>query len=391
MRIGIIVRILWSAGTQKFAINQAIALTKAGHDVTLIFLRKSKSGEVYDEILNQVKHKVITAQNNSLFAPVYDFLTGIFMSNRKGEGRVDYNLLRRLPKYVKDMNLDFLICQDQWAGLGGYYCHRKLGIKYAVVIHEQINNFPWIKGIKRIFVFLALRWQKKILFNSKAIFTETDAVAQTVSNFYSGRLKVKAIFPGLTNRIEFNYKEKKNQIVAISYWNEIKVPEVYLNIFKAIEGYNFIIAGNWISESYRNQYIEKLREQGVLEKVTFIDHMSEQQKMQVLHESKFFIRLGLDEKGPGYGTIEALEAGLPVICNTGLGIAGYLKEKSFALVLDNANDVGKVRTFVQQSDNGDKYNALQEDISAFLKDFSWESHVSQLIQALEGETRERRN
>jgi hypothetical protein len=161
LKIGIIVRILWSAGTQKFAIDQARSLKEAGNDVTLIFLRKTKSGAVYAPLLDDLDYRIMAESNTSKFVWLYDLITGIFMPNRRGEGRVDYNLLRKLPKYAKDMNFDYLICQDQWAGLGGYYCYKRLGIKYAVIFHEQVNNFPWIKGIKRIFAYIALKFQKR--------------------------------------------------------------------------------------------------------------------------------------------------------------------------------------------------------------------------------------
>ena len=382
MKIGIVVRILWSAGTQKFAIDQALALKNAGHDVTIFFLRKTKNSQAYEELLKTIDYKILTTINQSKLTPFYDFITGIFIQNRKGDGRVDYNLLRQFPSYIKDMGFNYLICQDQWAGLAGYYSSRKLGVKYAVVIHEQVNNFPWMKGVKRIFAFLALRFQRKILYNADRIFTLTVAVAKTVDDFYKGKLNVNHVFPGLKNNIVFNYTSKKNQILMISYWNEIKVPEVYIPLFKEIEGYNFVIAGNWISQDYRNNYFEKLRQEGVLNKITFIDNMPETQKLELFHESKFYVRFGFQEKGPGYGTIEALEAGLPVICNTDLGISDYLNGNSFALVLNETSDLQKIRDFILANEDVDKYSFLQREIESMLKKFTWKRHASELLQII---------
>ena len=84
MRIAIVVRILWSAGTQKFAILQAKALAKAGHSVEIIFLRKTTNGNVYDDLLKDMNYKILSERNGSLFVPIFDWITGIFMSNRKG-------------------------------------------------------------------------------------------------------------------------------------------------------------------------------------------------------------------------------------------------------------------------------------------------------------------
>ena len=44
MRIGIVVRILWPAGTQYIAINEAKELKKMGHNVTLFLIRGTEKG-----------------------------------------------------------------------------------------------------------------------------------------------------------------------------------------------------------------------------------------------------------------------------------------------------------------------------------------------------------
>lgn len=382
MKIGIVVRILWSAGTQKFAIEQARALQEEGHHVTIIFLRNTKSGDVYAPLLDGLDYKIMTQNNSSRFVWLYDFLTGIFMPTRKGEGRVDYNLLRRLPRYVRDMNFDYIICQDQWAGLGGYYCKKKQGIRYAVVFHEQVNNFPWVKGFKRFFVYMALRWQKKIVMNADRIFTMTEAVAKTINDFYKGEIEVVEIFPGLKNNVVHNYLEKKNQIVLISYWNEVKIPEAYIPIFKGINGYKFVIAGNWISSDYMNKFIDKLTSEGAFDKVTFQSNMSEGEKTKLLHESKFYMRFGQDEKGPGYGTIEAIEAGIPIICNTGLGIADYLKSSNFALVMDNIDKIERINQFLTDTDDEDTYNKVQSEMVQMINEHSWHAHASKMLREI---------
>jgi glycosyltransferase involved in cell wall biosynthesis len=382
LKIGIIVRILWSAGTQKFAIEEARSLQDEGHDVTLIFLRKTQSGDVYLPLLDGLNYKIMEESNTSRFVWLYDFLTGIFMSSRRGDGRVDYNLIRKLPKYIKDMDFDYLLCQDQWAGLGGYYCYKELGIKYAVIFHERVNNFPWMKGIKRIIVHMALRFQKKIVMNAHRIFAVTEGIARTVSNFYKGEVRVTAIFPGLKDNVIRNYSKKQNKIVLISFWNEIKTPEIYIPIFKEINDYKFIMAGNWTSPEYMEKFIDKLKKEEVMHKVTLLSSLSETQKVSLLQESKFFIRFGQGELGFATGTIEAMEEGIPIICNTGLGIAEYIKGYKFALVLENVNNTDKINQFLELVDNEEVYNSIQSDIVKMIGKYSWHKHASQLLQEI---------
>jgi glycosyltransferase involved in cell wall biosynthesis len=278
MRIAIVVRILWSAGTQKFAIEQAKYLAEAGHEVQIIFLRKAKSGDVYNDLLQGLKYKVLTDKNNSIFVPIYDLLTGIFMHDRKGEGRVDYNLISKFPRFAGN-NFDLIICQDQWAGLAGYYTWKRYGIPYYVIIHEMVNDLPLVRGVKRILVKFALHYQKIILLKAEKIFSLTQKVAETVVSFYSKYgLECIVNFPGLVNRGFVDYKEKTDTIALVSYWNEVKFPEMYIDVFERLKGYDFLMIGNWISESYREYFISKLKERGVLERVSFLSNLDEDKK-----------------------------------------------------------------------------------------------------------------
>jgi glycosyltransferase involved in cell wall biosynthesis len=218
--------------------------------------------------------------------------------------------------------------------------------------------------------------------NAHRIFTETEEVARTVRNFYNGSVKVMAIFPGLKNNIAHNYSKKQNKIILMSYWNEVKIPETYIPLFKEIDGYEFVMAGNWISQEYKKRFKERLKMEGVIGRVTFLSSFSEKEKISLLQESKFFVRFGSGEKGPGYGTIEAIEAGIPIICNTDLGIAEYLQSYNFALVLEDLNSVDKIKQFLGQMDNEEAYESMQSDIARMIHEYSWQKHASRLLEEI---------
>jgi len=380
MKIGIVVRILWPAGTQKFAILQAKALTDAGHDVEVIFLRKTKNGNVYDDILKDLNYKVLTEENRSLLVPIYDWITGIFMSNRKGDGRVDYNLIRMFPNFAKN-RYDLIICQDQWAGLAGYYTWKKYKTPYYVIIHERVNEFYWVKGIRRVLVWFALHYQKIILINAIKVLSETKKVAVSVNEMYS-KYNIKCIynFPGLLEKKITDYSEKLNTVSIIGNWNEVKFPEIYIDLFDSLTNYTFLMIGNWISESYRDYFISKLKERNVFERVKFISGLSETEKDQIISSSKFSVRFGKGEYGPGYGTIEALELGVPIIINRELGITDFLLTYECGLIVDNSSDIGIISSFITENDNPDRYKHLQSEIKRFIADHSWESHVKMLLE-----------
>ncbi len=381
MKIAILVRILWSAGTQKFAIEETRALSEMGHDVELIFLRKSESGDVYSDLLKGLKYRIITAENRSPFVWFYDFITGIFMENRKGEGRVDYNLIRMFPSIVKD-SFDLIICQDQWAGLAGYYTKKKYGTEYEVILHERVNDIPWVGGFKRILVRLALNYQKKVLLNAKKVLAVTIKVAESAESFYKKyNLKVVPNLMGLRELPFRKYSMKDNTIALVSFWSEIKAPDLYIDLFQKLEGYTILMIGNWTSETYKTSYYNKIKEAGVSKKIHFLQNLPETEKNDLISNSKFYVRFGRGEFGMGMGTLEAIEIGVPVIVNKELGISNYLESYKCGLVVDDTSDTNRIVKFIHEHDNQEAYQALQDELRRFVKDHNWAKHCEILIES----------
>ena len=89
MKIIILVRILWASGAQKIAIEEAKTLKKMGHEVKLVFLRETDSGQRLKPMLEGVEYEIFSTKQPRWF---YSTITGMFMPDRKGEGALDYNL-----------------------------------------------------------------------------------------------------------------------------------------------------------------------------------------------------------------------------------------------------------------------------------------------------------
>jgi len=121
MKIIILVRILWTSGMQKIAIEETKTFMKMGYDVELVFLRIGKNKEDYSEILKDVNYRIMPEHNKSLTKYIWDYITGKFIPDRKGDSTVDFNFLHNYWKNLKDCKNCVLICHDQWAGLAGYY------------------------------------------------------------------------------------------------------------------------------------------------------------------------------------------------------------------------------------------------------------------------------
>lgn len=247
-------------------------------------------------------------------------------------------------------------------------------------MHERVNDFPWVRGWKRLLVKIALNYQRRILLNAKAIISETLKVAMSVENFYSNDgLKCTDIFPGLEGKEFRRYAERGNSIALLSYWNEVKFPDAYIPIFKTIGNYKFIMIGEWTSQSYKNDFLKKLLLEGVLDRVVLNERVSEKRKIDLLSNSKFFIRFGLGELGTSYRTVGALEWETPVIVNEELGISDYLKKYSNSLIVSDVSKVEEIRKFIESNDNPVSYGNPQGEIMRMIKDHTWENHCRLLL------------
>ena len=370
MKIVILVRILWTAGAQKIAITEAKELQSMGYDVELIFLRGKKLPE-YDDLLNGVKYTIISETGDSLLSPLYEYITHKFMPDRGKESRVDYNLIRKFPKYIKNKNIDYVICHDQLAGLAGYYSFKKFGIKYSVVIHEKLFNFNDS--------ILGKVWQKyeySILKDATSIFTVTEKVAKSVEDIH--HLKAIVNYPGIDiNKItEFNKKE--NAIIAVSMWDYGRKPELYLDVIEKIPGFILYFAGNFRIKKLEEEFKDEIRRRKLENKVIMKQGLKESELKELYQKSKFVMRFGFGEYGLGMSIIEAIQNCDPLIINSDLGTAELVNKYKCGIVLKevNGNDIKK---FIDENNNEKSYSELQDNIVKLSKEYSWRKHAEKLI------------
>ena len=370
MKIVILVRILWSAGAQKIAIKEAKELQSMGNDVELIFLRGKKLPE-YDEILEGINYKIISETGDSILSPLYQYVTHKFSPDRGNESRVDYNLIRKFPDYIKNKGVDYIICHDQLAGLAGYYSYKKFGIKYSVFVHERLTlNHGSILG--RFWYY----YEHQVLKNAVKVFTITDKVAKTVKKIQN--IEAVVNYPGMDiNKItEFN--EKENGLIAVSMWDYGRKPELYLDIIENIPDFILYLVGNFRIKEHEDLIRREIKKRKLDQKVIMKQGLKESELIEMYQKCKFVIRFGFGEFGVGTATIEALQNCVPLIINSDLGSAELINTYSCGVVLDDINS-DNIRTFINENNNINSYEKLQGNIVKLSKDYSWKKHAEKLL------------
>lgn len=376
MKIIILVRILWTAGAQKIAIREAKELTRMGNDVELVFLKGKRLRE-YDELLNGLKYAVLSETGDSLLSPVYDFITRKFAPDRGSESRVDYNLIRKFPKYLKGKDVDYLICHDQFSGLAGYYAHRKYGISYSVFIHERVST-PKVRFLGRIW----LHYEYKVLKNAKAVFAVTEKVAETVNDLYG--IPAVPNYPGMDIIRETRFEEKENAIIAVAFWDYGRRPETYLDVIEKLNDFTLYFVGNFRIEELEKMTLREIEKRGLERRVLMRKGVKESSLIELYQRSKFSIRFGFGEYGLGTSTVESVQNCVPLIINSDLGTSDLIRNFSAGLVMDSL-DPSAIAEFISKNNNAEAYGLLQTNVKRISEFFSWRKHAENiLVPVMEG-------
>ena len=251
MKIVILVRILWTAGAQKIAINEALELKRQGHDIDLIFLRRGKTWKAYEELLSKINYRIVSEGKSSIFTGLYSFITSLFMPDRKGEGRIDYDLLKKFPEFIAGYGVDKIICHDEWAGIAGYAAKKKMGIPYEVFLHERLGklNVP-------ILGKLAERYRMRVLRNASRLYSVTDKISlDTYERFGIQSIPDPPGFEELSND---GMENKVPRIVSISMWDPGRDPFFFIELEKLLDSYEILLLGNWRDRGYYDLFMKSL-------------------------------------------------------------------------------------------------------------------------------------
>lgn len=368
MKIIILVRIFWTAGAQKIAIKEAKELQLLGHQAELIFLRGKKVLE-YIDLLEGINYKIISETGNSIFSPLYQYITHKFVPDRGVESRVDYNLIKKFPEYIKNEKVDYIICHDQLAGLAGFYAFKKFGVKYSVFIHERLSFNNSILG--KLWHY----YEHKILKNAVKVFTITEKVARTVETMHN----TKAItnYPGMDIHKITEFNKKENALIAVSMWDYGRKPEVYLDIIEKIPDFTLYFVGNFRIKELEDEFKDEIKKRKLEKKVIMKQGISEYELLELYQKSKFVIRFGFGEYGLG-SAMEAFQNCDPLIINSDLGTVELVNRYSCGIVL-NSISASDIKKFIDENNNENSYKTLQNNIVKLSNDYSWKAHVERLL------------
>jgi glycosyltransferase involved in cell wall biosynthesis len=366
-------RILWTGGAQKIAIYEYKWLKRLGYEPKLIFLRGGRIIE-FEELLRDVDYEIIRTGNLGLLTPLYSWITHLFARERGPESTVDLDLIRKIPQIAKKEEADYLVCHDQFTGLGGYYAKQKLKIPYSVFIHEKLTDYH-VPLLGRIWE----NYERRVLLNANKVFAVTYKVANSIVKRHG--IEAEVNYPGMDEVGFTPYSKKENILISVAHWDFGRRPEAYVDLMEEIKGYKLLLVGNWRLKKAKELVVKKVVKKGLTDIVEFIEGVPESKLIKLYQRSKFVMRFGFGEYGPSMAVIEAIQNTVPVIINDELGGSEIIKGSGVGLILNQIN-AKEIAGFLKEVDNEQQYLKLQENIRRLRDKYCWKKHVEKLIWPL---------
>lgn len=369
MRIIILLRILWTAGAQKIAVEEYRALRDLGHDVKIVFLRSSDF-RGYEDMLTDVNYRVVRKGRSGVLTPIFAFLTKKFMPDRGVESTVDYDLIHGFPKIAEKEQPDLVICHDQWAGLAGFYAHRELGIPYRVFIHERVQPYGG-----HVLGRIAFRIEHQVLHEANSVFAVTDPVAHSITSTHG--IGAVTNFPGLDSKVHVDFSGKTRTVVCAAMWDAGRHPESYIPLFRTAKDFEFKVVGNWRIPRIREEFVSTLISEGMQSRVQVLSGVTNSELGELYRRAMFSVRFGFGEYGPSLGTIEAIQHGVPPVVNRELGISSLIDQFQCGLVASTM-DPQPIHDWLVESGTRSAYTRLQANLKRLASEYTWKDHAMRL-------------
>ncbi|MGC8621880.1 MAG: glycosyltransferase, partial [Caldisphaera sp.] len=154
-----------------------------------------------------------------------------------------------------------------------------------------------------------------------------------------------------------------------------------LDLEKLLPDYEIVHIGGVKSTVFLSEYLDLLEKNR--SSIKFYENLNENEKIEILSSSKYLIRFGKNEYGPGMPVIEAISSGVPLIMNVGIGSSEMIKEFKAGYVLEKVNAQAIANLIIHTDDV--EYASLVTNTLILRDSWSWKDHAEALLKLSENE------
>lgn len=212
-----------------------------------------------------------------------------------------------MPTFLPFFNVPFI-----WGPLGGGDCVPKSFLKILPLKQRIIQGFRYFLKWSSFANPLVAYPSKK----AKVILARTDDSAETIPKKYRHKVKVILETAMSDDVFDITANKEKNEKLELMYAGRLIPIKNVMSLVQAIKLIppKYDIHLNIVGRgSEKNNLLSYVKEHDLEQKVTFIDEMPRRKVLEMLSMTDVYLFPSLHEGG-SWALMEAMAAGLPVIC-----------------------------------------------------------------------------
>lgn len=226
---------------------------------------------------------------------------------------------RKINKSKEDF--DIIISMSIWSGVASIFLKPTLRKRQILYFHEPptFSGLPY--AVRKVLNFYLSELLKRTEFYVSITDKMRDAIKSDLGvNTYV----VKDYFT-----IKPTVSEKGDYVLLDTRWTFVRNPFFVIDIMKLLKDTRFVMCGSFGSTELRARFIEKLGNEGMTDRISIKEGISESALDEIYSRAKCYIRWSnpkIIETGPSYGLIQAISNGCVPIVSHDIGSASDVTE-----------------------------------------------------------------
>lgn len=378
LKIGVLIDRMNVGGVEKIAIEEVIALRKAGQDAQLVVLcEKAVVKDAFSDLTKDIPIVYLDKRLPRLlrlsFAfPVFSFFSLFHLT---------YPIF--LPFVVKKREFDYFIVHGTYTCFSAITLQKFRDIHYSGFIWDPVSYI-----LERVYKgkFLApLMWLLKkiaglvdrILINSM----DNVLVGGSAHNSFIHRINpdkpIETVYPSVHPAKK--PLAKKDYVLMVTAWKDGKNPEYIFDIVKKLPDIRIKMVGKWVDPDYRQRFEQAVKKQEYNKQIEIVGGVSEAALANYYAHARVLLQTN-DDRGFGMPAMEAAGYGTTFIIPRGQGVCSLFKDGEdgfYTKERDTAAITGLLEQFMY-----DKQAATRVGEKAWrtvVNNYSWQKHAKSLI------------
>lgn len=378
-KIGILIDQLIIGGVQKIALEDARALKKMGHSVTLIVLMRKGYNRKFKDFSKAVDIRFLSDSypfflKRSIKFPIFSFFSTLHVLSPFLATSV-----------IKKNEFDIIVSHGTTTCFTAQRLKKTKHIPYLALIHDPMNYIlkvayknSHLRFLMPILKPLLKNLEKNLINDSESVLLLSKLHQDFISKTYKTKTTILPAASRIPNKLP---STNRNFILASSRWETNKNPGLFLQMARQIKNAKIIMAGTWSNNDEFLKFKAEIKKQNLTSQIQLQPYISEDKLIKLYQEARVFVHP--IREAFSMGGLEAAANGCPIIIPKGSGITNYLTGGQDGIFVANPSNQNFIRAAKTIWQNPTLANKMGTSARSKVRNFSWENHARKLLAIID--------